>query len=250
MPPQNRNQHHPERRKNSGPREDQKGYSTSEAIIALKDELIKEVQATYEKKPKKDTAHRVIDYVTLLFVILTTAGVGIQDLILHSSDETFKDTLLAQKDTNERQLRAYVGIRPLGMENFGETNQVLRTMRKNYGATPASDLFVDAPHIAIIPRNGQFAPAFCDPIPPGLANSVSLFPQQELRFDIQGQFPFTKEQIASVRDGTKFQMQFWGTLHYKDVFGKRRCTRYCWGFHGPNMAENDSDYCAQHNDAY
>ena len=98
MPPQKHNQKHPHGHKNSGPREDQKGYSTSEAVIALKDELVEEIQTSREQKPEKDTAHRVIEFVTLLFVILTTVGVGIQDLILHSSDETFKETLKAQKN--------------------------------------------------------------------------------------------------------------------------------------------------------
>jgi hypothetical protein len=250
MPPQNHHQKHPHSRKNSGPREDQKGYSTSEAIIALKDELIEEVHATREKKPEKDTAHRVIEFITLLFVILTTVGVGIQDLILHSSDETFKDTLLAQKDTNERQLRAYVGIRPLGIDNFGEANQVLHTVRKNYGTTPASDLFMDQPNIAILPRNGQFNPAICEPVPTRIVNTLALFPGQELRFEMKTNLNMTKEQIASVRNGSQYQLQFWGTIHYKDIFGKQRCTRYCWGFYGPSMAENDSEYCLQHNDAY
>jgi hypothetical protein len=212
--------------------------------------LVEEIQANREQEPRSDTTPKWITYATLLFVFLTTVGVGFQDLILHNSDDTFKNTLIAQKESTETQLRAYVGIRPLGIENFGETNQILRTMRKNYGATPASELFMDKPNIAILPRNGQFSPALCDPTPPGPVNSVSLFPQQELRYDMQGSLNLSKDQIALLRDGSQYQLQFWGTLHYKDIFGKRRCTRYCWGFHGPSMTENDSDYCLQHNDAY
>jgi hypothetical protein len=234
----------------SKPNRNPPNYSTSEAIVALKDALVTEAQATRAREPEKATT-RVIEYVTLAFVILTTIGVGFQDVILHSSDETFKNTLNVQKESSETQLRAYVGIRPLGIDNFGEPNQVLHTMRKNYGSTPASDLFVDLPKIAVIARNSQFDAALCEPSPAAPVNTVSLFPQQELRFDIvlPGNL-LTKEQIASVRDGTQFQLQFWGTLHYRDAFGKRRCTRYCWGFRGPKMTENDSDYCAQHNDAY
>lgn len=249
MPSENAHQKKPKAKKERGPSPDQKGYSTSEAILALKDGLIEEIQAGREQEPRADSAPNWIEYATLLFVFLTTIGIGFQDLILHSSDETFKATLLAQKKSSEQQLRAYVGITQRGIENFGMPNQVLKTMRKNYGATPAYDLIMDPVHIDVFQNTAQFPPAFCSPSPPSPINTLTLFPSQELRFEIRGQL-LSKQQIERVRSAGDYRLIYWGTIHYKDAFGDARCTRYCWSFKGENMAEGDNDYCAQHNDAY
>jgi len=185
---------------------------------------------------------------------LLTAGLLIAGAVQtgHSGQQvkTSQDQLGVMQDQEHRQLRAYVGISPKGIENFGHSDQVLHTMRKNHGATPANDLFMDQPNIRVVPiKNLQFAPAVCWPAPPRPVNTLTLFPSQELRFDFRAQTLTTKE-TELVGDGTEYQLLYWGTLHYKDVFGEMHCTRYCWAFKGAKMTENDSDYCLQHNDAY
>ena len=152
------------------------------------------------------------------------------------------------RDTETRQLRAYVGITQRGIENFGEDNQVLRTLRKNYGQTPAIDLFMSFPNIAMAQANTQFNPALCYPAPQA-QNTFALFPGQELSYKVQGK-TLPPDQIDLIRKNPNFVMLFWGVLHYKDVFGIQHCTRYCWAFKGSDMTESANDICLQHNDSY
>ena len=155
MPPQRSNHQKPNSNKDRGPSPEQKGYSTSEAILALKDGLIEEIKTRREQEPRDDNTPTWIDYVTLLFVILTTVGIGIQDLILRSSDETFKETLKAQKKSSEQQLRAYVGMTPGDIEDFGVPGkQRIRFVRKNFGTTPAYDVGFSRVGLSII-KPGQ-----------------------------------------------------------------------------------------------
>ena len=78
---------------------------------------------------------------------------------------------------------------------------------------------MDQPNIQVVPLKGAaFTPALCWPAPPSYSNTLTLFPSQELRFEIHAQ-TLSNEQIQLVRDGSEYQLMYWGTLHYKDVFG-------------------------------
>jgi hypothetical protein len=109
MPPKSPDQKNPHAQEHRGPTADQKGYSTSEAVIELRDSLVRESHTNREQKsgqPKRKPT--LIEVATLVLLFLTTAGLAIQDSILFSSDSTFKATLDNQKQSNERQLRAYI----------------------------------------------------------------------------------------------------------------------------------------------
>jgi hypothetical protein len=156
---------------------------------------------------------------------------------------------------------AYVGIKPNGIDNFGEDSQVIKTTRKNYGLTPAIDVFmppikakvfeVDKKGIAINLSESQFDPAPCMlGTPP---NTFALFPAEESLDDLRGitilenNQAMTKEQIDQVRNGSH-AMMVWGTVNFKDIFGTPHCTRYCWMFRGLSMGKQDAAACFQHND--
>src|SRR5580704_9537714 len=48
--------------------------------------------------------------------------------------------IIISRDTEHRQLRAYVGVQPGDIENFGTQSQKIKIVRKNYGTTPAYDV--------------------------------------------------------------------------------------------------------------
>ena len=153
---------------------------------------------------------------TLLTAGLLIAG-AIQTNYSGQQVRASQAQLGVMQDQEHRQSRAYVGITPKGIENFGQSDQVLHTIRKNHGATPANDLFMDQPNIRVVPlQNFQFAPAVCWPAPPSPVNTLTLFPSQELRFDLRAQ-TLTAKEIELVGDGSQFQLLYWGTLHYKDA---------------------------------
>ena len=182
-------------------------------------------------------------------------------------------------DTEQRQLMAYVGITQHGIENFGEQNQVLKITQKNYGLTPAIDAIwipIQAMIADVGPNGvaGNFPPILCEP-PIWVQNTVAIFPTEELPADIHGIFrlipnellksggltiadlrtsvtkgqQMTREQIDQVRNGSH-AIALWGGVYFKDIFGTRHCTRYCWSFRGQSMEAKDAEICLQHNDTY
>lgn len=159
-----------------------------------------------------------------------------------------QNQLEIMRDSERKQLKAYVGLTQHGIQNFGTPTQTLKISRKNYGLTPAIDLFMTPPNIAVvqIDRLTQFAPTLCTPAPT-VVNSFTLFPQQESNFEMRGH-NITLEQVDLVKKGTTFVIMYWGALFYKDVFGNRHCSRYCWTFKGADMSEAAADTCFQHND--
>jgi len=96
------------------------------------------------------------------------------------------DRLVASAgDTAKRQLRAYVGILPGDVENFGDVaNQSFTFIRKNYGATPAYDVTWSTQGQAVIQKNGQIPIAEAPPAV--VSRLVTIFPTMELPFHVIG----------------------------------------------------------------
>jgi hypothetical protein len=151
------------------------------------------------------------------------------------------------KDTEQRQLRAYVGIAQHGIENFGRSDQILRTTRKNYGLTPAYDVLPVQATIDVI-RIGTNLPHFFNTNYPAGQQAITMFPGAELKFDWRGN-TLSMQQIALAVAGTEYQAAIWGIVFYKDAFGAPHYTRFCWLYHGEHMTENDADTCLGHNDS-
>src|ERR1039458_4189567 len=80
------------------PSEQQKNNATPQAIIALKDALIKEGDANRQQEGREDWSNKIIAAATLFLVFCTTGGIFYQDFILHSSDVAFQMSATAAKD--------------------------------------------------------------------------------------------------------------------------------------------------------
>lgn len=200
---------------------------------------------------EKSKTEWVLETFIALMVLGTFTATSIAAYWTSQQWEVANDLLTTTRDTEVRQLRAYVGIAQRGIENFGEPNQTIKLSRKNYGVTPAIDLGMSSPNIAVVSSapGAQFSPILCSPVPERPPNTFALFPGQEALYEIRGPL-LTNDQVAAVRKGTDFVLLLWGALYYKDTFGNSRCTRYCFSFKGQDMAESDADICLQHNDSY
>jgi hypothetical protein len=242
----------------SGNKTNQHHGSTAEETAALNDTF----KAFSEEYHKDDGEKRRRERVKFRIEIGVAIGValnialtigllvaGIRQAIYSGQQvQASQDQLTVARDTETRQLKAYVGVSQHGVENFGQINQVLKVRRKNYGVTPANDLFMGPPNVAVIQMGTSFSPVFCFPAPK-VVNTFTLFPSQESNFEIRGN-PINKEQADLVTRGTQWALMYWGALYYKDVFGAERCTRYCFAFKGADLSESTAELCFQHNDSY
>jgi hypothetical protein len=151
-------------------------------------------------------------------------------------------------DTAHRELRAYVGVIPGGVENFGDSRaQRLTIIRRNYGVTPAYNVFVK-PTLAAVMRAGDAIPQ--DEIDtPKLSGLLTLFPGISLPFYVTGTEGVAKDQADLVKEGKNVLFVYAGILTYNDAFGDEHYTRYCWLFKGPSMTDRDAEWCPGHNDS-
>jgi hypothetical protein len=147
-----------------------------------------------------------------------------------------------------RQLRAYVGVSPGGIENFGDSQlQKFTLIRKNYGTTPAYNVFVKESLVTVIHAGDKIPEQ--ENTPSSLPGLLSLFPGISLPLTINGAAGLSKEQADSVREGKDVLFVYAGIVTYYDAFGEEHYTRYCWSFKGPSMTESDAEWCPGHNDS-
>jgi len=152
------------------------------------------------------------------------------------------------RDTERRQLRAYVGITPGDIQNFGDRDkQEFTIVRKNHGLTPAYNMIgislqevirIGAP----VPLNISTA------INQGIPDTVTLFPAMELPVHIRGT-PLSQQQLNLALDGREYQLIYYGITWYDDAFGAKHFTRFCYLFKGASMTSKDADGCLGHNNS-
>jgi hypothetical protein len=262
MPPKNEGKKHQRAGRHEAPSEENKNYSTSEAIISLRDELKDQAETNRNQSNRKHKPSK-LEIGTFALVVITTALLFVQDAILYNSDTTFKDTLANQKQSNERQLRAYVGIIAGDVEDLGVPGkQRIKFTRKNFGLTPAYDVGWSQVGISVIVPNAAIptGPGGCGV--PIVAGQFTMFPTTELPWTITlAKGPEIKPESARavtdlldpalvqlIKAGSR-RLVYWGTVCYRDTFGKIHFTNYCWIYSGSSMAARDADGCLQHNDS-
>jgi hypothetical protein len=197
-------------------------------------------QTNDQQHGAKDNKHW-LEYAIFIFVVLATIGTV-------AAAYYARQQWLTAQDTEKRQLRAYVGFIAGGVENFGDAQkQVFKMTRKNYGLTPAYNVFAP-PTVHDVLRIGAGLPITFSSQPPNIRETATLFPTGENHLNIIGtQMSQTQNDLA--RAGAEYNLVYYGIVHYTDAFGDPHYTRYCWLFKGPSMTEKDVDACLGHNDS-
>jgi hypothetical protein len=158
------------------------------------------------------------------------------------------DLVKTQATNAHREVRAYVGVMPGDVENFGDRQaQKFTLIRKNYGTSPAYNVFV-RPTLAAVLKPSDPIPT-AENLPPSGAGRLTLFPGMSVSFTVAGSGNATSEQVENVRQGKDAVFVYAGIVTYLDSYGEEHYTRYCWLFRGSSMSERDAEWCPGHNDA-
>lgn len=151
------------------------------------------------------------------------------------------------RDTERRQLRAYIGIVPGQVEGISDA-PIGNFIQKNYGLTPAYLVGIDRIEGRILKNKTIFAlpmPGCARPRERGL---TSTSPTMELPLKIK--IPnITQEQIDNVVYGSDYMFLFDGEICYFDAFGFTHFTHFCWKYHDSSMNAKDADACMEYNDS-
>jgi hypothetical protein len=152
------------------------------------------------------------------------------------------------KETEQRQLRAYVGVIPGEAENFGGDDFKIKLTRKNYGQTPAYDVGFSQVYVDVLPPNALIVSKNIDCAKPNFPGLVTMFPTTELPWTVNDTTKFSQDKINAVRKGDAV-LYWYGNICYHDVFGSPHYTNFCWMYKGASMTAKDAEGCLQHNDS-
>jgi hypothetical protein len=155
---------------------------------------------------------------SLAFLTLLLVGIGVS-------------TLWIQRDTEQRQLRAYVGMGAIGSAfYFAPQTQTLslRSRIINTGLTPAFQTITGAA-VKIFPYPATEEMLRQTKIVMH-AQDLTLFPQQFT--DVVGKFdsPISQRDLNATLQDNKRKIYNFGTVTYVDAFGASHWTHFCHSF--------------------
>ena len=165
----------------------------------------------------KATENQVLP--TWLGAIFSFAGTGLLIWNLFVAEATLNET----KSSNERQLRTYLGIKPIGyktyfIEESGKRILEAKIRIKNYGQTPAYK-FECGFNTKINERDTDVGWEIKD----ALTTDNAISPNQVRYIDPTVDLSLGEELM--LRDG-KLNITIWGQIVYTDAFGIPRMTSF------------------------
>jgi hypothetical protein len=154
------------------------------------------------------------------------------------------------RDTEQRQLRAYVGtFVPKDLLSIDANRYVtLRLRMKNYGLTPANEIeYLAGINLRDYPLSDRTD--FSIPQPTTSPSKITLFSGELEEQQIQAvtKFGLSPQNL----DDLRFKRQvllIWGTLKYRDTFGCRHFTNFCIGVAGDVQGVFTNETCDRHTD--
>lgn len=182
-----------------------------------------------------------LEYAIFLFVVATAAATGLAAYYTRNQWCTMQDQLSIMRDTEVRQLRAY--ILPAGSSIRVDAENIIHIslILKNFGQTPAYDL---SGWVCIVIDNysdndfKQDAPSRMLPIPsyiddsippksvlgPGSTRTKTLYTFCDTSLPTPMR-PLTAPEFNGLKNSTK-AIYLYGTAIYKDAFGIGRWDKY------------------------
>ena len=174
-------------------------------------------------------------------------------------------------DTEERQLRAYVGItgdiqlncRSCGMDVFRKftpspnhiTDDRITVQIRNGGRTPAYDVYGENGYYSVeyegrLPENFSFSiypsTQHFAGISPEIQKGIGILNARDTDSFFQ---PLPQDVIALIVQAKHHQISLfmYGNIYYADVFQKRRCTPFCVAYLPDFPPDQQFTQCEQHN---
>jgi len=162
--------------------------------------------------------------------------------------------LLTSKDTEKRQLRAYIGVvSPPDNQRinrfFPPEVPIIKLSARNFGQTPAYKVtYIAGMGVRAwpLPKDNDYS------LQPEIGfNPVTIFPGMFDLGDIKiiSKRALTTDEIALFQDGMKNRLYAWGTVNYEDAFGASHYTNFCIGFFGLTQTNIQFEPCEKHTDS-
>jgi len=207
----------------------------------------------------------ILSGATVALVLVTGfLWLATRQLALDARD-TSTQTLEQMREAEQRELRAYVGCEGYGAlpaESFGDPVVWLVKM-ENYGQTPATDVTFTIT-AKVLPAELPQDYVFVDDIPPGAVPKTVLHPGAITIGQSDPDYaPLSPDAIRDLDRGKNPQGQpvrlyVYGTVEYRDVFGKRHWTNYAYRYRseipepikkkGTGEELAFAEHCPLHND--
>jgi hypothetical protein len=188
-------------------------------------ETVKPAQTSYQKWNNYLSKPR--NKVGLATLIAVVAYTGITVLLWCTSQKQ----LAVSRDTEQRQLRAYVGITDVEIPDgfFEDKIPTLNVSLKNFGLTPAYNVKMSfATNFGSFPDPGDL-PA------PQPTNATWVFNPSDVSsapFDLP--MPLTAADIAGMQNMSR-PLYFYGRITYDDAFNRPHFANFRYAFGGKNM---------------
>lgn len=165
-------------------------------------------------------------------------------------------------ETEKLQLRAYLGVIPGDLIDFGKPSQRLTITRHNFGQTPAyATALVYAGGAYLAALNAPHPVIRChDYIHPQtpFSDLSSIFPNMDrpiiMSLDLKNSLMPNAEQVAAVINNTgpneAPMYGYWGTFCYLDIFRQVHFSNFCFMYNGrEGMTKPGANTCRYHNDS-
>jgi hypothetical protein len=182
--------------------------------------------------------------------------IGIVLLFAYTLFQGFQ--LVVSRDTERRQLRAYIGIIDIGLQccspigadpinNPSEISNVVTIIVKNGGITPASNVrtYTNWGQLAF---NTAFPTSMDYNDAPREAHiieaSLLILPGGERRFNHAVTKSISLFRAAKDR---KVRAMIYGHIDYTDIFGRERQTLFCTIYSVTNIGADNNESCPEHN---
>ena len=131
----------------------------------------------------------------------------------------------------KRQLRAYISVRPFGVENFGCAKIIaIHCATYNHGLTPAFKI------------NHKFLiDVLVEPLPQGVpfpdptrevTKNTALFPRSEMTSWFRNDRVLTWREVRAICQN-KMRLHIWGETTYRDIYGDKWTTQFNASVGGP-----------------
>jgi len=247
MPSQDKHNENPNAGEDGGPSTQKEKDRIAKAIIAFKDALIHEEDASREQESRQDTSNKWIQVATLIFVILTTAGIFVQAVILHNTDEAIqksaiaaqnaaiaaKDAVDATKSQMQLDQRAWLGVDSIRPDPFiPEIGKpfIVWIAFKNVGKTPARNIVNYGRGEPVLKgRSPNFSysdvrPYVAGVLQPGGTAATTVAP---MTVPGTNQSIIINDDLMNGMKSEQITIYVHGRFDYQDIFGTSHWVTYC-----------------------
>lgn len=226
------------------PAADERGTEQSPAIVRVLPTPKTEAEVAEEareRNEKSDLDRKLVEYngdlafyteILAAFALLQIAALFVQARYLARTVKVSEAAAVAARESADAvvgQLRAYVSVHSSAIEGFGTNAIRIQVVIRNTGQTPAHDLITwMGVHLGQFPLTEEL-----NPPPAGLHTSRgTLSPGvEQFLFD---QRELTDQDNAEIIAG-RTAIYVYGEIRYKDVFKKKRITRFRYLYGGGHL---------------